>query len=102
MAVELRGKLEGGQAGAPDVVMLIKQYYGDKSGRQGSALTSRDILQLTEKHASEKHLATCGELLQTAERFEYSGGSADRESLLGWLTECTTFLGDLDRNWRSK
>lgn len=103
LAAELRKKLTGSASvSAADVAMILKQFYGDKSARHSSAMTSGDMISLTEKYAPDL-LSQCKSLLQTAERLEYAtSGASDRSTLTSWLTECEAYVRELDRNWKGK
>ncbi len=101
IAQDLKKKLDSGSSvQASDVAMILKQYLGDKTGRQAAALTSSDIVDLITRHGSAVQVATSRSIVQTAERMEYGGNTADKDTLNEILKDCCELVRALDRSWK--
>jgi hypothetical protein len=99
----LRDSLKSGPTAVTPaaVVSVLRTYVGDKASRQGGALTSGEILDLVGRHAPGLDLSACRHLLQTAERLEYGGSSADGTALSDLLDGTEGFIRQLEKQWRA-
>jgi hypothetical protein len=103
IAQEVKKRLEQGEAvQASDVAMVLKQYLGDKASRQASALTSTDIVELISKHGIDEQVVRSKAIMQTAERLEYGGNTANKEVLGTLLKDCNDLVRALDRSWKGR
>ncbi|MBF0277693.1 MAG: protein BatD [SAR324 cluster bacterium] len=73
---EIRSSVHENQKISPAIMMILKNYIGDKANKYGDALTSREIeTWLTEKQVNEELVTQLKSLLDQCEMAQYASGS---------------------------